>query len=61
MRQIAKWITDVLARPDDTTVLERVRGGVRELCEQFPAPAEDGSRHTPCAERPAYGIPSQCL
>ena len=32
MRQIAKWITDVLASPKDTTVLERVKGGVRELC-----------------------------
>jgi glycine hydroxymethyltransferase len=40
MRQIAKWITDVLASPKDTTVLERVKGGVRELCAQFPAPAE---------------------
>jgi glycine hydroxymethyltransferase len=40
MRQIAKWITDVIARHDDATLLDRVRGGVRELCEQFPAPAE---------------------
>jgi len=40
MRQIAKWISDVLTRPDDTTLLERVRGSVRELCAQFPAPAE---------------------
>src|SRR4029079_16339961 len=43
MRQIAKWITDVLAHPDDSTNLDRVRGGVRELCAQFPAPAEWGT------------------
>jgi len=43
MRQIAKWITDVIAHPGDSTVLERVRGGVRELCGQFPAPAEWGT------------------
>ena len=40
MRQIAKWITEVLSRHDDQAVLDRVRGGVRELCQQFPAPAE---------------------
>jgi glycine hydroxymethyltransferase len=38
MRQIAKWITDVIARHGDQTILDRVRGGVRELCQQFPAP-----------------------
>jgi glycine hydroxymethyltransferase len=40
MRRIAAWIAEVLAAPDDRTKLERVRGGVRELCQQFPAPAE---------------------
>jgi glycine hydroxymethyltransferase len=40
MRQIAKWIGEVLARPDEATLIDRVRGGVRELCVQFPAPAE---------------------
>ncbi len=40
MRQIAKWITDVLSRPLDTDFLDRIRGGVRELCEHFPVPAE---------------------
>lgn len=40
MRQIAKWITDVLTRHTDQTLLDRVRGGVREMCEQFPAPSE---------------------
>ncbi|HJZ58442.1 MAG TPA: serine hydroxymethyltransferase [Gemmataceae bacterium] len=40
MRHIGKWITDVLTHPEDRAVQERVRGGVRELCKQFPAPAE---------------------
>jgi glycine hydroxymethyltransferase len=40
MRRIAKWISEVLAAPGDSAVLERVRGGVRELCTQYPAPAE---------------------
>lgn len=42
MRQIAKWITDVLTHHEDKATLERVRGGVRDLCRQFPAPAEQG-------------------
>jgi glycine hydroxymethyltransferase len=40
MRQIAKWITDVLAHPTDAAVAARVKGGVTELCKQYPAPAE---------------------
>src|SRR5204862_6663360 len=40
MRQIAKWITDVLAHPSDAAVATRVRGAVTELCKQYPAPAE---------------------
>jgi glycine hydroxymethyltransferase len=40
MRQIAKWITEVLARHTEQTMLDRVRGSVRELCQQYPAPAE---------------------
>src|SRR5262245_11278473 len=39
MRTIANWITGVLAKPDDATVQARVRGEVRPLCDQFPAPA----------------------
>jgi glycine hydroxymethyltransferase len=38
MRSIAGWIGEVLAEPADTAVQERVRGKVRELCQQFPAP-----------------------
>ncbi|MFO0847769.1 MAG: serine hydroxymethyltransferase [Gemmataceae bacterium] len=40
MRQIARWIGDVLSGPDEADRLARVRGGVRELCEQFPVPGE---------------------
>ncbi len=39
MRQIAGWIGQVLAAAEDKTVAARVRGQVRELCQQFPAPA----------------------
>ncbi|MDB5310943.1 MAG: glyA [Gemmataceae bacterium] len=40
MRQIAKWITTVLEHHEDKPTLDRVRGGVGDLCQQFPAPAE---------------------
>ncbi|MBI1916287.1 MAG: serine hydroxymethyltransferase [Planctomycetes bacterium] len=39
MHQIGEWIGDVLASPDDATLQQHVRGRVRELCQQFPAPA----------------------
>jgi glycine hydroxymethyltransferase len=39
MRQIAAWIGEVLAAPEDAKVQERVRAEARELCKQFPAPA----------------------
>ena len=38
MRQIAAWIGDVLANPDDNAVQTRIRTQVQELCQQFPAP-----------------------
>jgi glycine hydroxymethyltransferase len=38
MRQIGKWISAVLTARDDKGVQERVRGEVRALCQQFPAP-----------------------
>jgi glycine hydroxymethyltransferase len=40
LRQIAGWITEVLAAPEDVPVRERIRGNVMEMCKQFPAPAE---------------------
>jgi glycine hydroxymethyltransferase len=39
MRTIAGWIGEVLSAPADQAVLQRVRGKVRELGGQFPAPA----------------------
>ncbi|HEV3261544.1 MAG TPA: serine hydroxymethyltransferase, partial [Gemmataceae bacterium] len=39
MRAIAGWIGEVLSQPDDLILRQRVRGQVRELCQQFPAPA----------------------
>ncbi len=39
MRTIAGWIGEVLAKPDDTSVQERVRSRVCDLGKQFPAPA----------------------
>ncbi len=39
MRQIAAWIGEVLADAADTARQERVRAEVREMCKQFPAPA----------------------
>jgi glycine hydroxymethyltransferase len=40
MKAIAGWIAEILANNDDRSLLERVRGEVRELCQQFPAPAD---------------------
>jgi glycine hydroxymethyltransferase len=40
MRTIAGWIGEVLLHPQDQSIRQRVRGAVRELCLQFPAPAE---------------------
>jgi glycine hydroxymethyltransferase len=39
MRTIASWIGEVLTHAADAGVQQRVRGQVRELCQQFPAPA----------------------
>jgi glycine hydroxymethyltransferase len=39
MKRIATWIGEVLADPENKAVQERVRGAVREMCTQFPAPA----------------------
>jgi glycine hydroxymethyltransferase len=38
MRSIAKWITEVLAKPDDAATAGRIRAEVRALCQQYPAP-----------------------
>ncbi|VTR97892.1 serine hydroxymethyltransferase [Tuwongella immobilis] len=40
MRQIGKWISTVLAAPDNAATLATIRGHIAELCQQFPVPAE---------------------
>ncbi len=39
MRTIAGWIAEILAKPEDRPLQERVRGQARELGQQFPAPS----------------------
>ena len=41
MRQIARWVGEVLRNIDDENVKQRVRFEVRELCAQFPVPGID--------------------
>jgi glycine hydroxymethyltransferase len=36
MKQIAAWISEVLAEPESESVRDRVRRSVEELCERFP-------------------------
>jgi glycine hydroxymethyltransferase len=38
MRQIAAWMDQVVAAPEDEALAERIRGEVRDLCASFPAP-----------------------
>jgi glycine hydroxymethyltransferase len=40
MDAIGGWILDVLKSPDDQTKLTAVTGQIRELCSQFPVPAD---------------------
>jgi len=40
MRAVGHWIVDLLRSPDDERLAERVRGGVAELCRQFPVPGD---------------------
>jgi glycine hydroxymethyltransferase len=39
MRQIGRWMLDVLKNPDDLPLAQRIRAEVRHLCSQFPVPA----------------------
>ena len=41
MRQIAAWITEALAGPEDESVTRRIRGEVHELCKNFPVHAPE--------------------
>jgi len=44
MRTIGRWIAEVLKAIDDRSVIERVRGQVREMCGQYPLFQADGRR-----------------
>lgn len=39
MRQIGAWMLTALRSPNDEVALNRIRGEIRELCQQFPVPA----------------------
>jgi glycine hydroxymethyltransferase len=41
MRTIAGWILEALRAPNDTAVLDRIRGEISEMCKQFPVPAAE--------------------
>jgi glycine hydroxymethyltransferase len=41
MRTVGGWIADILSAPDDSAPRDRVRGQVREMCDQFPAPTTE--------------------
>lgn len=40
MRKIGEWMLESLKSPDDFSIHEKIRGEVRQLCQQFPVPAE---------------------
>ena len=40
MRRIGQWILTALKKPDDEAGLGRIREEVRQLCGQFPVPAD---------------------
>jgi glycine hydroxymethyltransferase len=42
MRQIARWILDVLRSPADETRIGRIRNEIRALCATFPVPGLEG-------------------
>lgn len=39
MRTIGNWMLEALRAPEDETVLKRISGEIRTLCQQFPVPA----------------------
>lgn len=40
MRRIGGWILEALRAPNDEALLAKIRGGVGELCTQFPVPSD---------------------
>ncbi len=41
MRIIGGWILEVLQAPEDELLAKRIRGGIAELCKQYPVPQGD--------------------
>jgi glycine hydroxymethyltransferase len=39
MRTIGGWILAALRAPEDEAILSKIRGEIRDLCQQFPVPA----------------------
>jgi glycine hydroxymethyltransferase len=52
MRTIGGWILEALRGHDQPAVLDRIRGNVRELCGQFPVPADRNEFPSPPAPLP---------
>ncbi len=40
MQRIGSWILEALRSPDDESTLQRIRGEVRELCQNFSCPGD---------------------
>lgn len=38
MKQLGKWIVEVIDNVEDGAAIDRIAGEVRDLCDQFPAP-----------------------
>jgi glycine hydroxymethyltransferase len=38
MKRVGAWVLEVLAAPEDTGILEKVRGEIREFAQAFPVP-----------------------
>ncbi len=41
MRSVGRWILEALRAPEDSAVLERIRGEIRDMCTHFPVPAAE--------------------
>ena len=39
MKKIGGWMLEVLKSPEDESITERIRGEVKQLCQNFPVPA----------------------
>ncbi len=42
IKQVAKFIIEILENPEDETLAEKIRGEIKELCRKFPVYADHG-------------------